>query len=538
MREAGFAEGLQYASQRALADMQKCVRSSLQLLKPNHRLSLAQLSIFPSKFGLAAAAAVLGISPREAQTQLNLLQRLSLIIRDEAQSPPQLQLQYQLHLFIRDMALSGFARQPEYLEAQSRFLHHFATMLKATQHRYTPAGVDCLRQLSQERHNLIKMFTILADQPQPASVNMSMCCSLGKAALDAIWLLRLDLSKVFAAMENLLTWAAASDSHSDSFVDAQEQLGSMLTFSYKQINYAEKLLTAALEARRQGKHAPELHVLSLFGLADVVNAKINASDIDESEGYLQGRLYLEEAHHILLCACGESHPVTLWAAWFGCTFIQNESEQIQAITTVLASAQRELPDHHPAVLHIKSELAVMTRSIPLLREHLGQCQSQAGHNERLVPEAMLMLGEALAHGQHPSQQREEGLQYIRDGLRLAEAVYPIEDIIVGRQETLGRALIAMNKVNEAIEVLEDSLPLCEAATGQDSRITWLGYTILADAHEAKGDYETAATAFTRAHGKIKQSAKRSCGKQSADVFAVKSGIWCQLARNLELRGRY
>lgn len=149
-----------------------------------------------------------------------------------------------------------------------------------------------------------------------------------------------------------------------------------------------------------------------------------------------------------------------------------------------------------------------------------------------------MLGEALAHSQHPSQQREEGLQYIRDGLGLAEAVYPIEDIIVARQETLGRALIAMNKVNEAIQVLEDSLPLCEAATGQDSRITWLGYTILADAHEAKGDYEAAATVFKIAHGKIKQSAKRSCGKQSAEVFVVKSGIWCQLAWNLELRGRY
>lgn len=537
LRDSGFAQGLKYASVTGYAEMQTCVQSSLTLLKPSDRLSLAQLSLFPSKFDVAAAASVLGMSQKEAQLQLNQLQRLSLVIKDEAQGEPRSELQYQLHLFIRDMALTGYEADPKYLEAQSRFLQHFAEILKATEHRHTPAGIASLHQLAQERHNLVKMFATLAEQQQqPASTNMSACCNLGQAGLDAIWLLRLDLEVVCAAMETLLKWATAC-SHTNSVIDAQEQLGYMLTYDSRQMDRAGELLGGALEARKQGKHARVQLVLSLVGLANVVSDKINASDIDESEGCLQGRLYWEEAHSILQDARGQSDPVTLWAALHACNFIQNDSEQIQAITKVLASAQRELPDHHPAVLNIKSELAATSRSIPLLVEHLDQCMSQVGHNERLIPEAMLMLGNALAHSKQPSQQ-QEGLQYISRGLKLAEVVYSTEDVIAARQETLGRALIAVNQVDEAIRVLEDSLPICEKEHGDDSRITWVGFTILADAYEAKGDYTAAARVFARAHSKIKQSAKRNCGKQSEEVFAVKSGIWCQMAINLELLGRY
>ena len=51
--------------------------------------------------------------------------------------------------------------------------------------------------------------------------------------------------------------------------------------------------------------------------------------------------------------------------------------------------------------------------------------SQGGHDEQLVPDAMLRLGNALAFSKEAAQQ-EEGLQYLYKGLKLAEACYNIE----------------------------------------------------------------------------------------------------------------
>ena len=555
LTHAGFVEGLKLTAESAYIALQRCVASSLKALQPGDRLSLAQLSIFPSKFDGLSAAAVLGVDERVAKRQLRQLQERSLVIAEASQPDQKVQQQqYGLHLFIRDMALSGYEQHEQYLSAQRRFVQQFVAMLRAHKHRHTPEGIKSLRQLACQRHNLVKLFALLAGQQQlplataqllqPPLVTAQLladCCNLHLAALDAVWLLRLDLDLVRTALENLLKLATASNL-TDSVIHAQEQLGFVLTYESDQTERAEELLSSALQARKHAGRDDMLLVMSLLGLARVINDKVNASDIDESEGYMQGRQHCTAAHSILLRAKGESDPETLSAALFGCSFLQSESEQVVAIKHVLDSALKALPPSHPAVLDIKSELASasnsqLAESIPILTEHLQQCMSQAGHNERSIPEAMLMLGNALAHSKDASQQ-QEGVQHIYKGLQLAEGCFLPEDLIIARQETLGRALIATNRPTEAVKVLEDSLPVCEEECGKDSRITWIGYTILADAHEAEGDFDAAARAFEMAHARIKLSARRQCGKQDEQVFIIRSGIWCQIACNLELRGRW
>ena len=541
LTHAGFAQGLKVTAESAYLALERCVASSLKVMKPNDRLSLAQLSIFPSKFDAEAAAAVLGVEQRVAKRQLRHLQDRSLVIPDAVQPGQNALQQYGLHLFIKDMAVSGYEQHDDYTQAQSRFVEYLVAMLCALEHHHTPEGLSGIRHLASQRHNLVKLFSLLAAQPQPVTANiLAACCHLPRSALNAIWVLRLDQELVFAAMENLLKWADA-DSLTSSIIDAQEQLGFMLTRDSNKVDRAEQLLRRALHTRQQNGQDGMPLVLPLIGLADVVHTRINASDIDEGQGYLQGLQLCRDAHAVLVDAKGESDPETLSIALFSCSFIQSEPDQVKAITAVLGSALKSLPPDHPAVLDIKSELATASNSqaadsIPALTQYLERCISQGGHDEQLVPDAMLTLGSALAHSKQAAQQ-QEGLQYLRQGLKLAEACFDIEDLIIARQETLGRALIAAKQFDKAIKVLEDSLPICEKECGKDSRITWIGYTILADAFEAKGDFIAASRAFETAHSRIKQSAKRRGGQEGEEVFVVKSGIRCQIALNLELCGR-
>ncbi len=541
LTHAGFVPGLKAAAETAYLALERCVASSLKVMKPNDRLSLAQLSIFPSKFDAKAAAAVMGVEQRVAKRQLRHLQDRSLVIAEAIQPGQDVPQQYGLHLFIRHMAVSEYEQHDGYRQAQSRFVEYFVAMLCALEHHHTPAGLSGIRQLASQRHNLVRLFSLLAAQRQPVTATiLAACCHLPHAALNAIWVLRLNQELVFAAMENLLKWADA-ESLTSSMIGAQEQLGFMLTRDSNKVDRAEQLLKRALQARQQAGQEGMRLVLPLVGLARAVNDRINASDIDESQGYLQGLGLCKDAHVILVDAKGESDPETLSVALFSCSFIQTESEQVKAILAVLESALKSLPPDHPAVLDIRSELAAASNnqsaeSIPALTQYLEQCMSQGSHDEQLVPDAMLMLGNALAFSKEAAQQ-EEGLQYLYKGLKLAEACYTIEELIIARQETLGRALIAAKHFDDAIKVLQTSLPICEKERGKDSRITWIGYTILADAFEAKGDYIAASRAFETAHSRIKQSAKRKGGQEDEEVFVVKSGIWCQIALNLELRGR-
>ncbi|KAL0032791.1 hypothetical protein WJX79_010493 [Trebouxia sp. C0005] len=146
-----------------------------------------------------------------------------------------------------------------------------------------------------------------------------------------------------------------------------------------------------------------------------------------------------------------------------------------------------------------------------------------------IPYALRLVGDSISE----STTAEDML----DELTHAGFAQGLKDLIIARQETLGRALIAAKQFDKAIKVLEDSLPICEKECGKDSRITWIGYTILADAFEAKGDFIAASRAFETAHSRIKQSAKRRGGQEGEEVFVVKSGIRCQIALNLELCGR-
>lgn len=138
LTRAGFVEGLKTTAATAYIALQRCVMSSLKVLTSKDRLSLAQLTIFPSTFDIAAASAVLGLEEFVTKQQLRQLRQRSLVIADTPQVAQQTQQQYELHLFIRDMALSGFEQNLHYLRAQKRFLQYFASVLHSHKHRHTP----------------------------------------------------------------------------------------------------------------------------------------------------------------------------------------------------------------------------------------------------------------------------------------------------------------------------------------------------------------------------------------------------------------
>lgn len=550
LTHAGFVEGLKVTAETAYMALQRCVASSLKVLQPESRLSLAQLSIFPSKFDAAAAAAVLGVDERVAKRQLRHLQERSLVIAANTTQTGQGQPpHYELHLFMRDMALSGYEQDDQYLHSQSRFVEHFVAMLRAHKHRHTPEGIISMHQLALQRHNLVKLFALLATQQQPLSAELlAACCQLGQPGLGAIWLLRLDLTVVWSALETLLKWAR-SCSLLDSIIDAQAQLGYMLGYDPKQVERADKESQAALEAARQryGQDDPHL-VLPLMALGDIMNDKVNAAMLDEYIGCKKGRRYYEQAHRILVRTSGESHPETLSCAMGSFTFMHSSQQVIKALRQLLDTAQVELQPEHPAVVNIRSTLgealsgannSQLVESIPLLREHLDHCMKQLGYNERLIPEAMLALGNALVYSKQPSQQ-QEGLQLIQQAIAVFCELYGdnSEDVIIAQQEVLAPAFVKLKQTAAAIQLLKDSLQRCEIKCGETSRIVQIGLQNLADAYTTQGDYLAAARELARAHAKIRKCAVSDVGGLSEEMYVAKTGVLCDIAINLQLQGRW
>lgn len=548
---AGFVEGLKVTAETAYIALQRCVASSLKVLQPCDRLSLAQLSIFPSKFSVADAAAVLGVDDRVARRQLRLLQERSLVIENTAQTDhlQEMHQQYELHLFIRDMASSDYEKNGQYLQARDRFVEYYIAMFQAHKHRHTPGGIKSLRQLAAQRHNLIKLFALMAGQQQLMAARLlPNCCKLGQPSLHAIWLLRLDLTIIISAFENLVAWARAC-SLPHSIIDAQAQLGYMLSYDPKQTKRAETESQAALDAARQHYGQDDLHVvMPLMALGDTINNKVNAGVVEDYYGSKQARKYFEQAHNVMVKAMGESHPETLACALVACEAIRSSQEQIQALKGVLDTAQRELQPDHPAVLNIRSSLGEALsqashshrlEAIPLLREYLAHCMKQLGSNERSVPEAMLSLGSTLVLSKQSAHQ-PEGLQLIEQAIELLCKVSgdTSEDVIIARQEVLAVALLDMKQPDAAIQLLKESLQLCEVECGENSRIVQVGLENLADAYEAKGDYLAAARELAKACAKIKKCAAKDSSGITEEVYVARTGILCDIASNLELQGRW
>lgn len=548
---AGFVEGLKVTAETAYIALQRCVASSLKFLQPCDRLCLAQLSIFPSKFSVADAAAVLGVDDRIARRQLRQLQERSLVIANTAQTDhlQGMQQQYELHLFIRDMAFSGYGENGQYLQARDRFVEYYIAMLQAQKHRHTPEGIKSLRQLAAQRHNLIKLFALMAAQQQPMAARLLPdCCKLGQPSLHAIWLLKLDLTVIISAFENLVAWARAC-SLPASIIDAQAQLGYILGYDPKQTKRAETESQAALDTARQHYGEDDLHVvMPLRALGDTINDKVNAGVVEEYFGSKQARRYFEQAHKVMVKAMGESHPETLACAVVACEAIRSSQEQIQALRGVLDTAQRELQPDHPAVLNIRSSLGAALseashshrlEAIPWMRENLAHCMKQLGSSERLVPEAMLKLGGTLVFSKQPAHQ-PEGLQLIEQAIEMLCKVSgdTSEDVIIARQEVLALALLGMKQPDAAIQLLKESLQLCEVECGENSRIVQVGLENLADAYTAKGDYLAAARELAKAHAKIRKCAAKDSTGVTEDVYVAKTGILCDIASNLELQGRW
>ena len=548
LTRAGFVEGLKTTAATAYIALQRCVMSSLKVLTSKDRLSLAQLTIFPSTFDIAAASAVLGLEEFVTKQQLRQLRQRSLVTADTPQVAQQTQQQYELHLFIRDMALSGFEQNLHYLQAQKRFLQYFASVLHSHKHRHTPEGVASMRRLVVQRHSLVRFFALLAAQQQPLPADaITACCQLGQPGLAAVWLLRLDMTVVCSALANLLKWARACNLP-DSIIAAQAQLGFMLSYDAKQIDCAEGESQAALDAARQQYGQDDAHmVMPLMTLGDVMNDKVNAALVDEYTGYKKGRGYYEQAHKIMVKTKGKSHPETLACEMAICDFMHSSQEKIQLLRQILGTAQRELhPSNHPTVVNVRSALgealsgasnSQLIESIPLLREDLSHCQQLLGFNERLVPDAMLRLGNALVLSKQPAKQ-QEGLQLIEQAIDIMSNIPDsIKDVIIARQETLAPALLELQQVDAAIQILKSSLQMCEQECKEDSRIVQIGLRHLADAYSTAGNHVAAAEELAKAHAKILKNAATDTGGSSKALYVARTGIMCDIAINLELQGR-
>lgn len=532
---AGFAGGLKFAAEAGYTELERCVASSMKLLLPDDRLALTQLSLFPSSFLPSEAAMILGVDLQKAKQQLLRLQNRSLISADETN------VQFDLHLFIRHMAHTDLAENDIVLLAQRRFIQHFASLLCSVGHCLTPEGIQDLRQLAFHRSNLAKLFDILAAQQMPASMDLATCCSLGLNGLHAIWLLRLDMKVVWAAMQRLVAWALDSQ-RQDSVIDAQEQLGYMLIWDMKQLDHAEKLLRQAVTAREQQHRPNDIRlVLPFVGLADIANAKVNAATVGEHEGSTAACNYLKQAHALTVAAKGECHPEALELAADLCHYMLEGSHQVRLLQHTLETALCEHQPDHPAVIHLRSRLAAaqssisktqVSQSVPQLRQHLAYCQQQIGLGQRLIPEAAVALGRVLAYSQQLEEQKE-GQQLISQAADMWSELdgRNSENVIAVQQEILAPALVAGRHADQAIELLKDSLPVCEQVCGGNSLITWTGLINLAHAYQATGDYQAAERELQKAKGKI----VRGLGGQ--DVHVAKSGILCELAANLHLTGR-
>ncbi len=109
----GLAKGIESISKDRR--LRLCISSSLERMPSNDRLALAILGMFPNKFDVNAATAVLGMS-RLATIQCVERLRLKCWFKDSSDK------HYQLHLLIRDMAADTYEHHPHFLAAKQAFI--------------------------------------------------------------------------------------------------------------------------------------------------------------------------------------------------------------------------------------------------------------------------------------------------------------------------------------------------------------------------------------------------------------------------------
>ncbi len=388
LQALGLAKGIESISKDKR--LRLCISSSLERMPSNDRLALAMLSMFPNKFDVSAATAVLGVS-RLATIQCLERLRLKCWVRDISDK------YYQLHLLIRDMAADTYEHHPDCLAAKQAFISYYLSMLQSVEPEYVEAGVKGMQQLRSQRLNLIKAFQELALQATPVpSEELMQHCHLGLTALRALTRLRVDSATVVQAMRKLLMWAEAAE-NPEAVASAREQLGYVLATMPSHWQEAERELTAALAAHQLMHGSDHLSsAAALTGLAALFAAKAcDASSASSAEQ--QAIDYVQQLYQVL-CNKGKGDPETVLCAIIGAHYMPNSTDKLGWLEQSHTAAKQKLGGQHPVVLLLKFEqIKLKAKSdfpgikdiILELRQNLESCTEQQGSQGNLTINALI-----------------------------------------------------------------------------------------------------------------------------------------------------
>ena len=539
LQALGLAKGIESISKDKR--LRLCISSSLERMPSNDRLALAVLSMFPNKFDVHAATAVLGVS-RLATIQCLERLRLKCWVRDSSDG------HYQLHLLIQDMAADTYEHHPDFLATKQAFIAYYLAMLQSVKPEYVEAGGKGVQQLRSQRLNLIKALQELPLQETPVpSGELMQHCHLGLIALRALTRLRLDPATVVQAMRKLLMWAEAAGSP-EAVASAREQLGYVLATMPSHWQEAEHELTAALAARQLMHGSDHLSsAVALTGLAALFAAKAcEASSASSAEG--QAIDYVHQLYQVL-CINGKGDPETVLCAIDLARYMPNSMDKVGWLQQSHMAAEQRLGSQHPVVLllkfeHIKlkakSDFSGIKDIILELRQNLESCTEQQGSQDSLTINALICLGTALARSQQADEQHE-GLHRLRQAVEAMAANYSKEDkeVLCVQLDELVPSLIWAQQADAAYELLSKLKPMFIQKLGANSMIMVNLLRQHAAACYSQDKYSDGEKSLREAISKAMLHASSETHVYDQQIsFVIKQGLYLELASNLEEQGRW
>ena len=547
LRANGLAKGISSIDKNAGERLQACVSSSLDRLPPSDRLALAILTLFPNKFDVTAAAAVLqtsNLSAIQCLTRLQLKSWVKAVSEASAEGLADIvDEQYQLHLLVRGTAANGYCGLSEYLRAQQAFIAHYLAMLHAAEPEYSETGVAAMQQLRLQRLNLVTALQQLAVQePLMPLHDFKRHCRLSLFALRALAGLRIDTHTAAQAMRKLLSWAEAS-SDPEAVISARQQLGFVLASMPEHWPEAERELTAVLSSQDEPDHPSS--VVALSGLAALMSAKA-CDGVDADVSQQRAVTYAQQLYQVLCSHKGKSDPEAVLCAIELAQYLPHAMDRWRWLEQSLLSAEQDLGGQHPVVLRLKyeqlklkagSDYLEVKDDIPKLRQSLESCTEQRSVKDSLTIHALICLGRALVRSQHAEEQ-QEGLRHLHEAIQAMAATYSREDkeVLAAQLEHVVPSLIWVQQADDATQLLSKLQPMFEQKFGASSLVVINLLRQHAAACYAKDEYSKGESFLRKAVSRAKTLVQAlSVNEQTS--FVVKQGLYMELASNLEEQGR-
>lgn len=550
LRAHGLAKGILSIDKNAGERLQACVSSSLDKLPPSDRLALAILTLFPNKFDVTAAAAVLKTSKLSAIQCLTRLQLKSWVKAvSEASDTGSADIadeQYQLHLLVRGTAANGYCSHVEYLGAQQAFIEYYLAMLHAAEPEYTDTGMAALQQLRLQRLNLVTALQQLAVQePLVPLHDFKRHCHLSLFALRGLAGLRIDTHTTVQAMRKLLYWAGAS-SDPEAVVGARQQLGFVLASMPEHWPEAEHELTAALSSQQSiDEQDHPSSVVALSGLAALMSAKA-CDGVDADVSQQRAVSYAQQLYQVLCSHKGKSDPEAVLCAIELAQYLPHAMDRWRWLEQSFLSAEQDLGGQHPVVLRLKyeqlklkagSDYLEVKDDIPKLRQSLESCTEQRSVKDSLTIHALICLGRALVRSQHAEEQ-QEGLKHLHEAIQAMAATYSKEDkeVLAAQLEHVVPSLIWVQQADDATQLLSKLQPMFEQTFGASSLVVINLLRQHAAACYAKDEYSKGESFLRKAVSRARTLVQALTVSEQTS-FVVKQGLHMELASNLEEQGR-